>query len=166
MREDLRDSDAPLVLAGVDYLLPLYRDVSTYPHLAEEAVTGNPDSLTGTTLHERALEVADRIVERERRQLASQIEEQWGSPRTTPDPETIVPAAHHGRVETLLISEDAERLGSYDADSGRVVLRPSQDQEDLLDLAAILTLENGGAVISLPPALMPHGSDAVAVLRY
>lgn len=166
LRDHLRDSDAPLVLAGVDYLLPLYRDVSTYPHLAAEAVTGNPDSLTGPVLHARALEVAERIIAREREALAMQIEEWWGSSRTTPDPETIVPAAHHGRVETLLLSEEAERLGSYDTGSGRVNLRPSADAEDLLDLAAVYTLENGGTVIGLPAELMPRGSDAVAVLRY
>lgn len=166
LRDHLRDSGTPLVLAGVDYLLPLYRDVNTYPHLADEAVTGNPDSLAGPALHTRALEVAERIADREIRALNARIEEQWGSARITPDPETIVPAAHHGRVETLLLSEDAECIGSYDPESGRVLLRPSGTGEDLLDLAAVATLENGGAVMDLPAGMMPRGAEAVAVLRY
>lgn len=166
LREHLRDSDVPLILAGVDYLMPLYRDVSTYPHLAAEAVIGNPDSLTCPVLHARALEIADRIIEHEREALTAHVEELWGSARTTPDPETIVPAAHHGRVETLLLSEDAERLGSYDTTSGRVVLQSSTGKEDLLDLAALFTLENGGTVVGLPAGRMPRGSDVVALLRY
>jgi len=166
LREHLRDSQTPLILAGVDYLLPLYRDVSTYPHLADDAVTGNPDALTGPVLHARALEVAERIAEDELRALTARIEDQWGSARVTSDPETIIPAAHHGRVETLLLAEEAERFGSYDAESSRVTLHPAEGAEDLLDLAALFTLEHGGAVIGLPAVAMPRGADAVAVLRY
>jgi hypothetical protein len=166
LREHLRASHAPLILAGVDYLLPLYRDVNTYPSLAAEAVTGNPDSLTVPILHARALEVADRIAEDEHARLVARIEDTWSSPRTTPDPEVIVPAAHHGRVETLLLAEDAERLGSYDTRSGKVALRRSADQADLFDLAALFTLENGGTVVGLPAERMPRGAEAVAVLRY
>ena len=34
LHDHLRDSRAPLILAGVDYLLPIYREVNTYGHLA------------------------------------------------------------------------------------------------------------------------------------
>lgn len=166
LREHLRDSSAPLILAGVDYLLPLYRDVSTYPHLAAEAVTGNPDALTEPVLHARALEVADRLAGQTQAELTAAIEDGWGSPRTTPDPEIIIPAAHHGRVETLLLSEDAEQRGSYDPESGRLVVRPGGGGDDLLDLAAFYTLENGGVALALPPERMPRGAEVVAVLRY
>ncbi|MDO8846968.1 MAG: hypothetical protein Q7W51_01075 [Coriobacteriia bacterium] len=166
LHDHLRDSDAPLILAGVDYLLPLYRDTNTYRHLAVEAITGNTDSLTTSALHARATEVADHLAEEEYARLVARIEEAWGSSKITPDPETIVPAAHHGRVETLLLADEAERHGTYDADSGRVTVKDGADGEDLLDLAALHTLENGGRVVSLPGEQMPHGADVVAVLRY
>ena len=38
----LRDERAPLVLAGVEYLFPIYREANTYPHLIEEGIPGNP----------------------------------------------------------------------------------------------------------------------------
>ena len=38
----LKDEQAPLVLAGVAYLFPLYREANTYPHLLEECVHGQP----------------------------------------------------------------------------------------------------------------------------
>ncbi|MBC7076734.1 MAG: hypothetical protein H5T92_00240 [Synergistales bacterium] len=50
----LKDERAPLVLAGVDYLLPLYREANTYPHLSEQGITGNPEALTPAELHGRA----------------------------------------------------------------------------------------------------------------
>ncbi len=168
LRDHLRDSSAPLILAGVDYLLPLYREVNTYPHLTTEAVTGNPDSLTEPVLHQRAIEILDHLAGQERARLAAQVDEGWGSARTTPDLEAIVPAAHHGRVETLLLAEGTERPGTYDASSGRVTLRTALGSpgEDLLDLAALYTLENGGRVVTLEPERMPHDSTVVALLRY
>ena len=37
----LRDTKTPLIIAGVDYLLPLYRQVSTYPNLLIDEIRGN-----------------------------------------------------------------------------------------------------------------------------
>lgn len=36
----LRDEQAPLVLAGVDYLLPIYKEANTYPHLVDQELRG------------------------------------------------------------------------------------------------------------------------------
>jgi hypothetical protein len=54
LREMLADRPAPVVLAGVDYLLPIYRSVSRYPALAKGGVPGNPEHVTVEQLHDRA----------------------------------------------------------------------------------------------------------------
>ena len=164
----LKDSEAPLVLAGVDYLLPLYREVNTYPHLAEATVTGNPDALGESALHQRAWAVANRLFDAERTKAAVRVNDLWASARTTPDPESIVSAATGARVGLLLVAENAQWWGSYDAASGRVSVHehPVNGDEDLLDLASLHTLINGGEVVALPASEMPHGKDAVALLRY
>jgi hypothetical protein len=54
LRAVLRNERAPLVLAGVEYLLPTYRRANTYPHVVERGVTGNPDGLRPAELQERA----------------------------------------------------------------------------------------------------------------
>lgn len=166
--EKLRGERAPLVLAGVDYLIPIYRDVNTYPHLVHEAVTGNAEILPLPELHAKALAALHRLAEDEGRQLAEQAEDAWGSSLTTPDPETIVPAAFLGRVDTLFLTEGDEWWGRYDPSVGKAILHraPVPGDEDLLDLAALQTLEKGGAVVNLPPERMPRGQTAVALLRY
>ncbi|MHB8761473.1 MAG: baeRF7 domain-containing protein [Coriobacteriia bacterium] len=168
LRERLRDSRAPLVLAGVDYLIPIYRDVNTYPHLTGDAVIGNADIVPLPELHKKAVAVLRGLAEWETRQLTNQVEEAWGSPKTTPDPETIVAAAFVGRVDTLFLTDGGQWWGTYDAEAGRVAMHrtPAPGDEDLLDLAALQTLENGGAVVSLPQKEMPHGQTAIALLRY
>jgi hypothetical protein len=164
----IKESDAPLVLAGVDYLLPLYRDVNSYPHLAAQTIQGNPDGLGDAELHERAWTIVGGVVADERRSAAERVVELWASPRVTSDPEALVPAAHHGRVDTLLLAEGARWWGVLNADTGEVIVNPhaADGDEDLLDRAAVETLANGGRVITLDAGEMPHGKDAVALLRY
>lgn len=168
LKEVFKDSKAPLVLAGVDYLLPLYREVNTYPYLAAEAVVGNPDNTREAVLHERSWAIANGIFEAEAAEAAREIEEVWASPRTAVDPEAIVTAAAQSRVALLLVSDEAQWWGSYDPVGGRAELhpQPSNGDEDLLDFASLAALKSGGKVIVRPAAEMPHGKDAVALLRY
>ena len=44
VRRSLREQQAPLVLAGVEYVRAMYRDVNTYPHLLEAGISGSPGS--------------------------------------------------------------------------------------------------------------------------
>lgn len=168
LRDHIRDSRSPLLLAGVDYLLPIYREVNTYAHLADASITGNPEALGNRALHESALVLIDGLASAARKRLAEEVEESWGSSRTTPDPETIVPAAHNGRVQTLLLSDTGQWWGSYDPVGDRVALRRAavSGDEDLLERAALETLEHGGSVVNLGANEMPHTAEAVALLRY
>ncbi len=165
--EHVRDG-APLILAGVDYVLPLYREVNSYPALADEAVSGSPDTFNGETLHERSLAIAATTFSAGQRQAAERIDELWATPRATSDPETIVPAATGGRVEALFVSTKAELWGVADEVADTVEIHASRQpaDEDLLDRAALSTIMAGGSVFSVPPAEMPRDAAAVALLRY
>ena len=54
-----RDKPAPLVLAGVDYLLPIYRKVSDYANIMEEGIIGNPDHISPDELQEQAWQIVE-----------------------------------------------------------------------------------------------------------
>lgn len=168
LHELLKESAAPLVMAGVDYLLPLYRDVNSYPNLIDDAILGNPDGLGDTELHARAWAIVAEVLASDRRKEADRASELWASARITPDPEAITAAAHHGRVDTLLLADDAHWWGAFDENAGKLTLHAtaSNGDEDVLDRVAFETLASGGSVISLPAVEMPHGKDAVALLRY
>ncbi len=59
LHEKLRDETAPLVLAGVEYLLPLYRQANTYQHLMAEGITGNPEILSAQELHDKTWPIVE-----------------------------------------------------------------------------------------------------------
>lgn len=165
--EHVRDG-APLVLAGVDFLLPLYREANSYPGLAPETVSGNPDSIGDVALHEQSLAVALKAFAVEREHAADRVVDLWATPRATSDPETFVPAAIHGRVKSLFLNSEATLWGSVNeaADSVSVHAVRQAGDEDLLDLAALRTILAGGDVFSVPHSEMPRDAAAVALLRY
>jgi hypothetical protein len=51
--DQLKGKDTPLIIAGVDYLLPLYRQVNTYPHLLTSEITGNLEHLSLESIHKK-----------------------------------------------------------------------------------------------------------------
>ena len=50
----LHSKKAPLILAGVDYLIPIYKKANTYPHLAASTISGNVDHARLTELQNKA----------------------------------------------------------------------------------------------------------------
>ncbi len=55
---------APLVLAGVEFLFPLYHEVNTYPCLLEEGIPGSPEDLDAIELRDRALDLTEPFFRR------------------------------------------------------------------------------------------------------
>jgi hypothetical protein len=69
----------------------------------------------------------------------------------------FVPAAVHGRVDTLLVRLDEQRWRRFREGSGEVSLdeEGSSESEDLVDLAAVHTLAAGGRAYPLGPGELP-----------
>lgn len=164
----LGGEQAPLVLAGVEYLLPIYRQITRYPAVLDEAITGSPEKLSAQELHARAWPLVERVFRQKRDAAAARWAPTAQAGRTVTRLEEVVRAAHQGRVETLFVALDVERWGRFDAQSGAVMLhdQAAPDNEDLLGLAVIFTLRGRGAVYAVPSGEVPDGGPAAAILRY
>ena len=163
----LRDDRSPLVLAGVDYLIPLYRSATRHPGVAAEAVTGNPDGLGRDELHRQAWSLVEPVFQQAERDAEARYRELAGTGRTSADLAATLVAAHQGRIDSLFVSQ-AEVWGRFDPASGRVETRgaPRPGDDDLLDVAAMRTLTTRGAVYLRAPDRMPDSGPVAAVLRY
>lgn len=168
--ELLGSERAPLVLAGVDYLLPIYREANTYPHLVAEGIEGSPEELRAEELHERAWPILQPLFLEARKEAAAQYRQLAGagSEQASSDLKEVVPAAYVGRVGTLFVALHTQKWGTFDADTHEVRLHGEEapGDEDLLDLAAVHTLVNGGAVYAVEPEKVPDGAPLAAVFRY
>lgn len=170
VQETLHDEKAPMLLAGVEYYLPIYRDVNGYKHLIDDTiVAGNPDGMTRQELHEKAWSVIeDRLLNEQSASIdAFQTQHGRGELAST-DLKEILPAAHYSRVDTLFVPVGEYQWGQYDVSSNAVDLHEEYEpgDDDLLDLAAVHTYLNGGTVHALQRHTMPTEAAVAATFRY
>lgn len=170
LKEIFREQNAPLVLAGVDYLLPMYRKVSGYQNVMEEGITGNPEHLRPEELQEQAWRIVETYFQQETKKTVEQYQQLAGTDKATDNVEEIVAAAFNGRVDKLIVSVEHQIWGAFNPKDGKVT-RSSNGQSKkhnlaLLDFTAMNTLQNGGTVCALPQDDMPTDSPIAAVFRY
>jgi hypothetical protein len=158
----------PLVLAGVEYVTAMYRDLSRHPDIVGRTIEGNPDHLDPSTLHERALEIIEPRLSGQLDQALARDREAIGGGRTSDDLEAILGAAEDGRIDTLVVAVGVRRWGRWDGKERRVdfhEMRRTGDR-DLLDVAAIRALATGAEVFAIGPDRVPGSTGIAAILRY
>ena len=166
----LKDKSILMIPAGVDYLLPLYREANTYDNLLQEALIGATEKLPIKELHQRAWQIIEPIFRERQHQAVEQFNELNGQQTdlTTTELETAVKAAKFGQVGTLFVPLGVQKWGRYDPANNSVLQEPepTPDNEDLLDFAAMHTILNAGQVYAVQPEELPGDGDIAAILRY
>jgi hypothetical protein len=170
LKDLLEEQTIPMVLAGVDYLLPIYHKANTYQGLMEKGLEGNPEELNEKELHKLAWNLVEPIFKEEQKQTLEQFKQLHGqqSDRASDDLKIVVKAANFGQVETLFVPFGVQRWGRYDPQQNKVILekQPTPENEDLLDFAAMHTLFNSGKVYAVQPDKLPGDGELAAILRY
>jgi hypothetical protein len=166
--ESLKSAQQPLVLAAVDEVHPVFREVCGGPHLVEPGIFGSPDKLSDSELHQAALKVLEAGPSGTARAICERYRRAARTPLASRELEQIVVAASQRRVD-VLISGLGERIwGTWDAESRRVSFQDGNGPQrvDLIDLALHETLRHGGDVCVLPCEQVPDLMRAVAILRW
>lgn len=165
----LQDRNSPLVIAGVDYLLPLYRRANTYPGLRPEEITGNLDALRAEALHKRTWPLVEQIFGKIRQKALHEVNARLKTGGISTSPSEIVPASYQGRVSTLLLHGQKHEWGMVDrAHAGTVSHICGQEEqgcEDLYDFAAIHTVLKGGKVFVTETESIGKGAPITALFR-
>jgi hypothetical protein len=158
---------APVVLAGVAYLHPLYRHVTSLD-VVEQGIEGNADKLSADILHDRAWPLVVPAFEQQQLRARERFAADWNAGNATASgsvPEVIM-AALQGRVATLFTPLGRQLWGSVDPATFEVSMDGDESATDLYDVAAAATWRNGGDVYVVDPADIPGGSELAATLRY
>ena len=168
LHELLKDENAPLVLAGVEYLLPIYQQANTYPYLLHQGVPGNPDKLSSDELHAKAWEVVEPYFQQVQKNTAAQYRDNVGTAQTSNDIREIMPAAYYGQIGSLFVAIDQELWGHFDPASNTIHVHKEARfrDDDLLDEAATQTILHGGSVYAVEHNKIPGESMLAAVFRY
>jgi len=168
LRDFLKERDIPLILAGVEYQFPIYREANSYPLLMEEGIAGHPKGMSLDQLHRDAWSILGPYFQKAEDEALSQLNQSVGTGLTSDNLLEIVPAAHHGKIGVLFIAQGYQCWGNYNEEDDTIVLDESKKpgKEELADYAAIETFLNGGKVFVVAPEILPGGAQMAAVFRY
>lgn len=168
MKSVLSTSQLPLLLAAVDYLIPIYKKVSHYKYIADASLTGNFDAVGETELYQKARDIMQpyfvSFVEKELEEFNNNI----ATGITSSIPADIIPACFYGQTKVLFIQANAHLWGKFNDTANQLFLHDTMEEGDycLLNEAAVRTLANGGMVYVLDKERMPAESQMAAVMRY
>lgn len=170
LKKQLAETDAPLVVACVDYLFPIFSSVSKDWRLIGEHISGSPESMKKENLLENGWQIARSIFNQEKMNALKTCENLLGTDRFRQGIGSLLAPALQGRVDTLFIRQGSQVWGNYDPDTGDVIelldSQPRFGDLDLLNTAAVLTLEQGGQVFMLNEDEMPLQQESVGLLRF
>jgi hypothetical protein len=176
----VRRDPAPVILAAQPEIQGNFRQMASWKELLPEGIQDNPDAMSDEQLREKAWALLDRARDKNRDdaigRLNGLIGTGNGNGKAAMAPEDIVKAARDGRIERLFLLPGKPVWGRLiEAGDGaeariedRVVAHdePAEDDDDLLNYAAIMTLRQGGDVTLVEPAQLPQPGPAAAILRY
>jgi len=159
----------PMVLAGTEYLIPIYREKSKYPNITDDFIRGNPDLLEANELHREAWKIVEPIFTKNKEVAKEKFEQYYGQKNNLFENslDKIIPAAFNGRVESLFINDDVQ-WGVYDHENNKLhkLKEITDDAQDLIEYASLLTLSRGGSVYHSENIEEMADNNIAAVLRY
>jgi len=159
-----------LVLAGVEYVVSIYRSITDHKQVHEKAIEGSPARVPAKELHAKAHAIVEPERDGAHDAAAREYEARRAkdAARTDHELESTLLRALDGQVETLFVPADEFAWGRFDAGARRVETHAKRGpgDEDLYDRAAVETVERGGAVHVVPKAELPGDGPVAAILRY
>lgn len=166
----LHDENAPLIIAAVDYLVPMYKEISNYSNIVETHISGNVENDDPILLHEKACEALKSILGKDFQEKHQTFSALLPQEKADLSINSIAPAALNGKIDTLFIDKNATPLfGTYHEKSNTVAIQKEQNKINacLLNFAAISTYLQGGTVYNVTKEKMPHTvSPMNAIYRY
>src|SRR5262245_10371117 len=162
LRELLRDEDAPLVLAGTDDLLALYRQANSYRHLLGDGVEALPRQRSDEQLRDGAWAVVRRHAQEERGRVVGQYRQLAGTGGTAHDLVEVLSAAYQGQFQYLLADRRRDLWGRFDPSTREVQVHRRQEpgDEDLVNFAVAHVL-----AVSVGSCCNPKRSGSMARRR-
>ena len=167
-KEVLRDSTAPLLLAGVGYLIPIFKKVTKYNHVWDQAITGNVEYEDDAKLFSAASEIMREYFDDAKKKALSDFGNKSATDLTAHIIDDIIRAAYYKRIDTLFVSNNARLWGTFDDINDKLVVHATETptDHDLVDRTILKTVLAGGKVFMLDENEMPMRRMMVATMRY
>ncbi len=164
----LRNEKLPLILASADPLASAYRRTNSYKFLADETISGNPESLSAEDLAAKARPILDELYAAEIAQVREDFRAKAAQGLGSTDLAHIARAAVYNAIDTLMVDIDQRIAGYIDENTAEVVESEGDDASNygVGDEVLRRTLIVNGKVYAVRADDMPDGASLAATFRY
>jgi hypothetical protein len=166
--EMLNRENVPLLLAGVEYLLPIYKSVSHYKNIWPEFLKGSHEHEDVNSLFLQARTIMEPYFRERTLKALEMYGNQSATALTSSIPADVIPAAHYSRIWHLFVKKNKHIWGTFNEQENILNIHNEKEDGDecLIDKAVIKTILNGGDVHFLIDGDMPSDSPVAALMRY
>jgi len=164
--ERITDRNAPLVIAAVEHVAVLFRELTAHTNVLDSGLTGSPDTARPEELHAEALEFVLPHLESRRRAAVETVEGAVSTGKAVTQLADALGLLHEGRVSTLLVRESGPVWGREAGGAVETHEQREDGDDDLLDLAVHRALATGAEVHAVPDSDLPDAALLAAFLRY
>lgn len=168
MKEVLSTSHCPLIVAAVEYIAAMYKQVSHYKNIAEESIIGNYEHEDRKVLFQKATEKLEPYFKERVNKALLNYYNNSATDLTSSIPADVIPASHYKQVSELFAVKNEHIWGNFDEVNNQLILHDKEQQGDecLLNKAVIKTIQNGGEVYLIDKEKMPADSKIAAFMRF
>jgi hypothetical protein len=166
----LNRENVPLLLAGQEFLIPIYKSVTKYKEIWPEALTGNHHHQNDNELYEEAIKVMKPYFDQPLKYALEDYGNKLATNLTSSMIDTIIPATYYGKVSHLFVKKGLQVCGTFNEQENKLAIQDIEgnmnEADDLIDKAVIKTIQNGGEVYFLEADQMPNQDELAAIFRY
>jgi hypothetical protein len=164
----LANENAPLLVAGVEYIVSIFKKVSHYKNIINTTLTGNYEHAGVAQLFEKTINLVRPYLEENSKKALKNYYNQLTTALTSSMPEKVIPAAYYKQVYDLFVEKGAHIWGTFNEAENKLVIHQQKQLNDvcLVNKAIIKTFANGGSVHILDKESMPNGAFIAASLRF
>jgi hypothetical protein len=166
LQDVLHNEDKPLIVASVDHIFGLFKEVTDYKYLKEENISESPKEESVQGLQEKAWALIQKELDQERQQM---VQKYMDVTNKSDIVEEIIPNILYGRVDTLFVNKREYIWGRLKDESFDVKIHSERDDssEDLLNFGAIKAYLHDGNIYLMEPEEMPQKNKLLnAIYRF
>lgn len=164
----LNQEKAPMLLAGVEYLIPIYKKVSTYKFLVDDTLTGSYEHADEQEVYSAARQKMEWVFAKSATGALESYANKSATDLVSSDARSIIAAACYGRIHSLFVQRGFHVWGTFDQQNNvfKIDDQPRRDNECLVSKAIMETIHHGGSVYFVRHDDMPGRVMIAAEMRY
>lgn len=171
VKKAITRQELPILLAGLDYYHPIYRDVTELSNILGNGVETGLNDISVPDLHQAAWDIVKEEVGSPAALANKTYKNLLATEKTSDNLTQLSLAATYGRIDTLIADKTKQVWGQVNPEEDKVIIKDNGDagEEDieLLGYSIKQTLRNGGEVFVMEEEMLPSEESPLAgIMRY